>query len=141
MDKKETTKATGMKVEVTIERPNGKIEVITHPKVTYMTPQLFETMKKAMTAANKGKCLEYRNVSREIDKARKARNEITRMFHRSSELMDRNPAAGITLEREAREKLSSWRKSYPTEAAEEDAEAETERKRREEIRRNVNVWN
>jgi Zn finger protein HypA/HybF involved in hydrogenase expression len=50
------------KVEVTIRRPDGKIETLIHPKVTYMTTGILNQMNQAMKAANRGEVLSYRNI-------------------------------------------------------------------------------
>lgn len=55
------------KVEVTVKRPDGKIETIIHPKVDYMTPALWSQMTKAMRDANRGECVSYRNIDAVVE--------------------------------------------------------------------------
>lgn len=50
------------KAEITIRRPNGTIEVVCNPEITYITDQLFSRIKKANQDAGRGECLSYRNV-------------------------------------------------------------------------------
>ena len=55
------------KVEVKIERPNGEVETITHPKIDYMTGGIFSQMNKAMKDAGRGVCLSYRNIEAVVE--------------------------------------------------------------------------
>jgi hypothetical protein len=131
----QTRKAETMKVEVTIRRPNGQIETITHPNISFMTAPMWEAMKKAMLAANKGECLSFQNIIPQLSKSETERSRISKMFRRAADLMhgsDTNPAAGIELEKKARAELAEWRESFPEAAIQEDADAAAERARREE---------
>lgn len=58
---------TPRKTEVTVKRPDGKIETIIHPKVDYMTPTLWSQMTKAMRDANRGECVSYRNIDAVVE--------------------------------------------------------------------------
>jgi hypothetical protein len=49
---------------VTILRPSGKTETVRHPKIANMTPKKWDIMKEAMEKANKGECLEYKNITK-----------------------------------------------------------------------------
>lgn len=55
------------KAEVTVKRPDGKIETITHPKVDYFTPAIFNQMKKAMAGAQRGEVISYRNIDAVVE--------------------------------------------------------------------------
>ena len=55
------------KCEVTIERPDGTIEILTHPKVDYMTDGMLKAANKAMAAAGKGQFVSYRNIDAVIE--------------------------------------------------------------------------
>lgn len=49
------------KCEVTVERPDGTIETLTHPKITRMNDRLWAQLKAAMLNTGKGKAISYRN--------------------------------------------------------------------------------
>ena len=53
--------------EITVKRPDGLVETLTHPKIDYMTPAIWDQMRKAMTSANKGECLSYRNIDAVVE--------------------------------------------------------------------------
>lgn len=55
------------KVEITVKRPNGEIEIIIHPKIDWMNDQIFAQMNKAMKDAGRGVCLKYRNIDAVIE--------------------------------------------------------------------------
>jgi hypothetical protein len=50
------------KAEVTIRRPDGKIETLIHSKIDYFNDQILAQMRKAMNAAGRGEVLSYRNI-------------------------------------------------------------------------------
>ena len=50
---------TTRKTEVTVKRPDGTVETITHPKVDYFTPAIFSQMQKAMADAGRGEVISY----------------------------------------------------------------------------------
>jgi len=56
-----TTKMTD-KLEVTVKRPNGEIEVVIHPTLTRLTDTMFEQCKKATKDAGKGDLLSYKTI-------------------------------------------------------------------------------
>jgi len=58
---------TPRKTEVTVKRPDGKIETIIHPKVDFMTPTLWSQMTKAMRDAKRGECVSYRNIDAVVE--------------------------------------------------------------------------
>ena len=53
---------TARRTDITVKRPNGDMETITHPKIDYMTPAIWEQMCKAMSDAKRGECISYRNI-------------------------------------------------------------------------------
>lgn len=55
------------KCEVTIERPDGTIETVIHPKVDYMNNAMLKAANKAMAAAGKGRFVSYRNIDAVIE--------------------------------------------------------------------------
>ena len=55
------------KVLVTIKRPDGTTEIVTHPKIDYMTPEIFKQMKKMMKVANRGDVLSYKNIKAVVE--------------------------------------------------------------------------
>lgn len=58
---------TTKKAEITVKRPDGKIETITHPKIDFFTPAIFAQMKKAMADAGRGDVISYRNIDAVIE--------------------------------------------------------------------------
>lgn len=55
------------KCEVTIKRPDGKIEIVIHPKIDYMTDGILKKANKAMAAAGKGQFVSYRNIDAVVE--------------------------------------------------------------------------
>ena len=55
------------KAEVTIRRPDGKIETLIHSKIDYFNDQILEQMRKAMKAAGRGEVLSYQNVDAVVE--------------------------------------------------------------------------
>ena len=55
------------KCEVTIERPDGTVETMIHPKVDYMNDKMFAAANKAMAAAGRGKFVIYRNIEAVVE--------------------------------------------------------------------------
>jgi len=55
------------KSEITVQRPDGSIETMIHPKVDYFTPALLDQANKAMAAAGRGKILSYRNIEAVVE--------------------------------------------------------------------------
>lgn len=55
------------KAEVTIKRPTGIIETVTHPKIDWFNNQIFSQMKKAMADAGRGEVLSYRNIEAVVE--------------------------------------------------------------------------
>jgi len=55
------------KAEVTIKRPDGKIETMKHPKIDFFNDILFGQMRKAMKDAGRGEVLSYRNIDAVIE--------------------------------------------------------------------------
>jgi Zn finger protein HypA/HybF involved in hydrogenase expression len=55
------------KVEVTVQRPDGKIETLIHPHINYMTDGIKDQMNQAMKAANRGQVVSYRNIEAVIE--------------------------------------------------------------------------
>jgi hypothetical protein len=55
------------KTEITVKRPDGKIETLIHPKVDYMTPAIWSQITKAMRDANRGECVSYRNIDAVVE--------------------------------------------------------------------------
>lgn len=49
--------------EVTVKRPDGKIETVVHPKITHLNDALLVQVNKAMAAAGRGEILSYRNIA------------------------------------------------------------------------------
>lgn len=54
-------------LEITIRRPNGTVETVTHPKFKTITDKDFDAMKAAMKAAGRGECVSYRNVTKQVE--------------------------------------------------------------------------
>jgi Zn finger protein HypA/HybF involved in hydrogenase expression len=50
------------KVEVTVRRPDGKVEILIHPHIDYMTDGVRDNVNKAMKDANRGEVISYRNI-------------------------------------------------------------------------------
>lgn len=55
------------KSEITVQRPDGSIETMIHPKVDYFTDGLLKQANKAMAAAGRGKILSYRNIDAVVE--------------------------------------------------------------------------
>jgi hypothetical protein len=55
------------KCEVTIQRPDGSVETIIHPKIDYMTDNILAQMRAAMSNAGRGQILSYRNIDAIVD--------------------------------------------------------------------------
>lgn len=55
------------KCELTIKRTDGTVEVVIHPKIDRMNPQLWEHVKRANREAGRGECLSYRNIDAVIE--------------------------------------------------------------------------
>jgi hypothetical protein len=55
------------KVEIKVERPNGELETIIHPKIDWMNDKIFAQMNKAMKNAGRGVCLNYRNIDAVVE--------------------------------------------------------------------------
>ena len=65
------TKSNGMitiadHVEITVRRPDGSVETVTHPTLHSMTDAFFAALVAGTRAAGRGDVLSYRNVTREI---------------------------------------------------------------------------
>lgn len=77
--------------EVTVRRPNGEVETIRHPKVTEMTPAIWEQFCRAMAGAGKGDGISYDNRSEEVPLTlEEQREELTWEL---SAALDRSEAA------------------------------------------------
>jgi hypothetical protein len=55
------------KVEVVVRRPDGKLETLIHPKISYMTDGLLKQVNQAMKAANRGEIISYRNIDAVVE--------------------------------------------------------------------------
>lgn len=55
------------KCEVTIQRPDGTVETMIHPKVDYMNDAMLKAANKAMAAAGKGQFVSYRNIDAVVE--------------------------------------------------------------------------
>ncbi len=55
------------KAEVTIKRPDGKIETLIHPKIDFFNDALLAQMRKAMNDAGRGEVLSYRNIEAVVE--------------------------------------------------------------------------
>jgi hypothetical protein len=54
-------------LEITIRRPSGGIETITHPKFRTISDKDFRDIKAATLAAGRGECLSYVNVTKQVE--------------------------------------------------------------------------
>ena len=63
--------------KVTVRRPGGTVETLIHPTIRVMTDAGWEQMQAAMTAAGRGECLSYENITVETD-ADRERAELRR---------------------------------------------------------------
>lgn len=57
-----TNETNKERCEITIRRPNGKVEVVVHPTIPRLNDVLFAKIKQANRSAGKGECISYRNV-------------------------------------------------------------------------------
>ena len=55
------------KCEVTIERLDGTVETLIHPRVDYMNDKIFAAANKAMADAGKGRLVSYRNIDAVVE--------------------------------------------------------------------------
>jgi len=55
------------KCEVTIERPDGTVEIVIHGKIDYMTDGMLKAANKAMEAAGRGRFVSYRNIEAVVE--------------------------------------------------------------------------
>ena len=55
-----------MNCEVTVRRPNGTIETLIHPKITWMNDDLLLRVNEQMTLAGRGQVISYRNIQEEV---------------------------------------------------------------------------
>jgi len=55
------------KTEITVKRPDGKIETMIHPKIDYMTDGILTQMRKAMRDAGRGEVISYRNIEAVVE--------------------------------------------------------------------------
>ena len=51
------------KCQITVKRPNGQIETITHPSIDYMVDGVFAQMKTAMLSGGRGEAVSYKNIA------------------------------------------------------------------------------
>lgn len=58
---------TPRQAEITVKRPDGRIETLIHPKINYVTPAVWQQMGKAMRDANRGECISYRNIEAVVE--------------------------------------------------------------------------
>lgn len=80
---------------VTVRRPNGDVETIRHPKITTMTPKLWNEIKMAMVAANRGECLSYENVTKTVQAIQPTKAELERdQYERERDAIYNASAAG-----------------------------------------------
>lgn len=57
-----TNETNKERCEITIRRPNGKVEVVVHPTIPRLNDVLFAKIKQANRSAGKGECISYHNV-------------------------------------------------------------------------------
>jgi hypothetical protein len=51
---------------ITVRRQDGTVEVVRHPKITYMTPKLWSEFQAAMRKAGRGEGISYENIEEEV---------------------------------------------------------------------------
>lgn len=54
------------RVELTVIRPNGTKEVVTHPTIKALNEAQFQQIKKATKEAGRGDALFYRNYTKKV---------------------------------------------------------------------------
>ena len=62
---KDFNQGKAIKLTLTVKRPNGEIESIVHPKLTFITEAQFKQIQKDTKAAGRGEVLSY-EIEREI---------------------------------------------------------------------------
>jgi len=55
------------KSEITVQRPDGSIETMIHPKIDYFTDGLLRQANEAMAKAGRGEILSYRNIDAVVE--------------------------------------------------------------------------
>lgn len=51
---------------ITVRRQDGTVEVVRHPKITYMTQKLWSEFNAAMRKAGRGEGVSYENIEEEV---------------------------------------------------------------------------
>lgn len=80
---KDFTQGKAIKLTLTVKRPNGEIEKVVHPKLTFITEAQFKQIQKDTKAAGRGEVLSY-EIEREVvdNRAVKEQQRKAREFDR-----------------------------------------------------------
>lgn len=118
--------------EITVRRPDGKVETLIHPHLTIMDSKILADMQSATRKAGRGEVLGYRNLVDGRDEAEiiaeagaeankpvwVERQRATALFLRAEKLTD-YPGEYFPALARAKQALDNWQAKYPSEASQE----------------------
>jgi len=64
---KDFTQGKAIKLTLTVKRPNGKVEQIVHPSLTFITEAQFKQIQRDTKAAGRGEVLSYEIERETVD--------------------------------------------------------------------------
>jgi len=73
---KDFSEGKAIKLTLTVKRPNGEIEKVVHPKLTFITEAQFKQIQKCTREAGRGEVLSYEMEREQLDN--RAHNEYER---------------------------------------------------------------